>query len=120
MQAFSAEHYPTAPLPKERSVTQARTKAKQTPERKLIYKVLAHLFKWKESQKLKVDLVSSVIGEIKNKLGSKRMEKLTKHISECSATRLLNGVIHMWREKNVLVSDGSLKKANADFDVAGK
>ena len=86
----------------------------------IIYEVSTHLFKKKESRKLKVNLVSSVEGKNNEKLRHKKMEKQMKHISECSVTRLLNGVNHVWSKQITLVTDGSLKKATNDSNLSSE
>jgi len=83
-----------------RVTTRKGTKADQTPERKLIYEVFCILFKVKHKRRnCTTTTLLDLSQDVKTCLKNEKLEKRMKDVSECSATRLFNGINHIWAEQ---------------------
>ena len=61
---FAQRHYASAALSNVTKITRAGTKGDQTPERRMLYEVVALLLNYKGARKLTVDLLE-VVGKRK-------------------------------------------------------
>ena len=85
---------------KVRVITKSGKSAKQTQERRVIFKLFAlPFYKTILTRKLTVKTVSSVMGKVRINLSKQKPEDCMKAVDKCGSTCLFNGVTHFWSKE---------------------
>ena len=96
-------------------MTQSGTHANQTPERKAIYKLFTILFKERgKSRKVNRKVVVAAASKVNPNLKNQKLEDRMKDVVECTATRLLNGICHIWSNDMDPGNDTAFDKDNTN------
>ena len=97
---FCQKYYVRHDVSRKDFTTRSGRKAKQNPEKKLIYEVFSVILKKNiPEKKLATNLVSSIKEKLTVVVKNNKLESRMHDHDEYSVTRLFNGISHIWSEQ---------------------